>query len=445
MPLLLLWIQILLVKKRRLEEFRNGDLKALTDLVDDPQLHGIVSALNNIVDGGFGNAAFGKQLILCHSVLAQQFLQPQAHSLVQFHRDHHAFFFDIIGKICAQIVLVAELMLAFSVNVCYNKTNSDKEVFFMIGSGLKKLAQENGMKIAKGVAYGSLQSFAATMSEGSGYKQIIFAAKFADAAQRDQLLGEVNQINVQRTYRVQNLNIAPNAIQVIFLDNPGTMKKINEFLAWFIPLLRQHGATPANICTECGCEITNGRWLMIDGVAYHMHDACAEKTRRDIVGAEQAEKEQRTGSYGMGILGAFLGSAIGAIVWALVLNMGYVASLVGLLIGWLAEKGYTLLKGKQGKGKIAILIVAIIFGVVMGTFAADYITVIDMINAGDLPGMSYGDIPVFIFYLLSVDSEYLTGTLGNVGLGLLFAALGVFALLKKANAEVSDTKIVDLE
>ena len=39
----------------------------------------------------------------------------------------------------------------------------------MIGSGLKKLANENGMKVAHGVAYGSLRSYAATLSEGTLY------------------------------------------------------------------------------------------------------------------------------------------------------------------------------------------------------------------------------------------------------------------------------------
>lgn len=315
----------------------------------------------------------------------------------------------------------------------------------MIGSGLKKLAQENGMKIAKGVAYGSLQGFAATLSEGAGYKQIVFTTKFTDAAQMDAMLAQINQVDIQRTYRVQKLNLAPDAIQIVFMDNPGTMNKIREFLGWFLPLLRQYGATPVNICTECGCEITAGRWLMVNEVAYYLHDACAEKTRRDITANEQAEKEQRTGSYGMGILGAFLGAALGAVVWALVLNMGYVASLVGLLIGWLAEKGYTLLKGKQGKGKVAVLIVAIVFAVVLGTLASEYITVVSMINSGELIGFAVGDAPMLIFYLLSVDSEYLMAILGNVAMGMLFAALGVFALLKKTNAEVSDSKIVVLE
>lgn len=315
----------------------------------------------------------------------------------------------------------------------------------MIGSGLKKLAQQNGMKIAKGVAYGSLQGFAATLSEGSGYKQIVFTTKFTDIAQRDLLLNAVNQVNIERTYRVRQLNVVTNAIQIIFMDNPGTMKKIQAFLEWFIPLLRQYGATGANICTECGTEVTGGRWLLIDGISYYLHPACAEKSRRDITSAEQAEKEQRTGSYGMGVLGAFLGAAVGAIAWALVLNMGYVASLVGLLIGWLAEKGYTLLNGKQGKGKVAILILAIIFGVVMGTFAADFITLVGMINTGELYGVGISEVPALIVYLLSTDAEYLTATMGNVGLGLLFAALGVYALLKKANAEVADTKIIELE
>lgn len=315
----------------------------------------------------------------------------------------------------------------------------------MIGSGLKKLAQENGMKVAKGVAYGSLQGFAATMSEGSGYKQIVFATKFREAGQDDQLLAQINQVNVQRTYRVQNLNIAPNAIQVVFTDNPGTMKKIQEFLNWFIPLLRQYGATGANICDECGCEIISGRWVLINGIAYHMHESCAEKAKRTIAETEEAEKQQDEGSYATGTVGAFLGAALGAVVWALVLNMGYVASLVGLLIGWLAEKGYTLLKGKQGKAKVAVLILAIIFGVVLGTFAADYLTLAGMINGGELPGLTLGDIPWIIFSLLIEDSSYVAATAGNILMGLLFAGLGVFALLRRTGAAVSGTKVVDLE
>ena len=39
----------------------------------------------------------------------------------------------------------------------------------MIASTYKKLASEYGMQVDKGVAYGSLGGFAATLSEGGGW------------------------------------------------------------------------------------------------------------------------------------------------------------------------------------------------------------------------------------------------------------------------------------
>ncbi len=312
----------------------------------------------------------------------------------------------------------------------------------MIASGLKKLANENGMKVAHGVAYGSLRGYAATLSEGSGYKQIVFSTRVADA---DALLGAVNQVDIQRTYRVQSLNVAPRGIQIVFMDNPGTMKKIESFIEWFIPLLGQHGATMANVCTECGGELTAGRWILIDGVAHYLHDSCAQKVRQEIAETEGSEKQNREGSYGGGAVGAFGGAVLGAIVWALVLMMGYVASIVGLLIGWLSEKGYNLTKGKQGKGKIVILIFAIIFGVVLGSFAADVISVIQYINSGEIVGVTAGEAPLLVLMTFIGDAEYRMATLANVGMGLLFAALGVYTLLRNAGKAVSGTKIIDLE
>ena len=176
-----------------------------------------------------------------------------------------------------------------------------------------------------------------------------------------------------------------------------------------------------------------------------MHEACAEKTKRTIMETEETEKEQRQGSYGTGAVGALLGSVLGSIVWALVLNMGYMASLVGLLIGWLAEKGYNLLKGKQGKGKVVILILAVIIGVLLGTFAAETFSVIGMINDGELYDLSVGDAPGLVMVLLLYDAEYRGAILGNVLMGLLFAGLGVFGLLKKAGDAAAGTKIIDLE
>lgn len=314
----------------------------------------------------------------------------------------------------------------------------------MIGSGLKKLAKENGLKVAQGVAYGNLRGYAVTLSEGSGYKQIVITTKFSDPAKLQELQAVLNQRNLSREFRVQNLQFMTQGIQIVFVDNPGTMKKIYEFMDWFFPLLPVYGASGVNCCAECGMDVVAGRWVLIDGVAYHMHDTCAQKAMQGIEADNSRQAAEARGSYISGLIGALLGSAVGAVIWALVLLAGYVASIVGLAIGVLSEKGYNLLKGKQGKGKVAILIIAVIFGVLLGTFGADVISLVGAIANGEI-GLGFGDIPLYILVLLMDVPEYRSATLMNIFQGLLFAGLGVFALLIKTGKHVSGTRAKYLE
>ena len=315
----------------------------------------------------------------------------------------------------------------------------------MVGSALKKMAKENGMTVAHGVAYGAYRGFAVTMNEGSGWKALEFATRFPDPAAQDALERKLNEVDLKRTYRVQGLVIGQRSIAIQFLDNPGTMKKIYAFLDWFMPLLEESGATKAEICNECGgLTLGDDSWVLIDGVAHYMHAACKDTVKRELADEAQAAKEEDTGSHLTGALGAIGGALIGAVVWAVVLMMGYVASIVGLLIGFLAEKGYNLAKGKQDKGKIAVLVIAIVLGVLVGTVAADAISLAQMIASGELYEFTYGEIPMLILFLMMNDVEYMMATVSNCGMGLLFAALGVFGILRKAKKEVSGIRVIDL-
>ena len=317
----------------------------------------------------------------------------------------------------------------------------------MIGSGLKKLAAENAMTVSNGVAYGSIKGYAATLAEGAGYKSIVFSTYFDDPAKRTEFMDMISGIGEKtllKQYRINKLEISAKGIRFMFHDTVGTMNKIRAFIDWVVPQMQNYGASTVNQCPECHCVIENGCWVMVNGSCYHVHEACAEKIGRDIDADNEQEKQERTGSYLSGAVGAFLGAAVGSIVWAGVLLLGYVASIVGLLIGWLSEKGYSLLKGKIGKGKMVILILAVIFGVLLGTLAADAFTLVGMINGGELPGATIADIPLIILVTFMESPEYLTGTLSNVGLGLLFAALGVFGIMRKAGKEAAGTKFVKL-
>lgn len=315
----------------------------------------------------------------------------------------------------------------------------------MIGSGLKKFAKSNGLKVAHGVAYGQLGGFSATLSEGSGYKQIIFTTKFTQAGKADELQEALNARNCSREFRVQTIEIRSDCIRVVFLDNPGTLKKMEAFLTFFLPLLHTYGAADFNICCECGAEITTGTWKLIGGVAYHMHESCAAKVCSEIEAEAQERKDSDGGSYLKGTVGALLGALLGAAAWALVLSLGYVASIVGFLIGWFAEKGYHLFKGKQGRGKLAILIIAVILGVAVGNLLPDVVDLANMISSGDLPDATMGDIPFIIAYVFAGDADYRGAVIGNMVTGLLFAGLGVFSLLRQTARNVSGVKVIDLE
>ena len=120
-----------------------------------------------------------------------------------------------------------------------------------------------------------------------------------------------------------------------------------------------------------------------------------------------------------------------------VLFIGYVASIIGFVIGWLAEMGYTLLHGKKGIVESIILGFAVIFGVLFGTIFSQSITLVK-------EGFEVGELPK-LFSLLFQDSKYVMASLFDIILGLVFAALGAFSLIKGAGKKGSKTKVIDLE
>lgn len=326
----------------------------------------------------------------------------------------------------------------------------------MIGPALKKFAKLHSMKISRGVAYGSFYGYAATFSEGAGWKRIVISTRFPDPAKRDVLRTAMAQNNLSTMYRVRGLEIFENGVSVLFFDNPGTMEKINAFCQWFFPLLEASDATKVDICCECGEPILeDGCWKMFREVAYHLHGSCAHGLKEKIDADEVQRRKEETGSYAAGFVGAILGALLGAVVWGVVKHFGLIAGIVGFLIGFLAEKGYTLLKGKQGIGKVYILAAVTILGVLLGNLGHDVVLwVVEIskyapnaaiiLNGMEIP-ISYGDIPMLIGYFLANDGVYRSGVIINCLMGIFFALLGVWGILRKAKWETTVPKLIDLE
>lgn len=308
----------------------------------------------------------------------------------------------------------------------------------MIGSGLKKFAKENGMKADSVMAYGVLRGYAASMWEGAGYKTINIITEFSDAEKRQALTVALDNDTKRTEFRIGGVTIGASQIRVSFVDDPGTMGRIRSFADWFFPLLDELGATKANICCECGQPIVDeGVWLRMNGPAYYVHKTCINTIQERVSSVNTNRQEEATGSYGIGAIGAALGAVLGAIAWAVVLAAGYIASVVGLLIGFLSTKGYNLLKGKQGKAKIAILIVAVIFGVLLGTAAGTCLQIVRAMNENNIDMQHFAEMAEYVLQAPEVQSDMAK----NVLLGLLFSGLGVFGLLRNEIRNVSDIKV----
>lgn len=201
----------------------------------------------------------------------------------------------------------------------------------MIGTGLKKLANENGMKVANGLAYGTFRGYSAAFWDGSGTKTMMLSTSIRDVDAKSEFFSRLGQVNYQKEYRVRELTAMDDGIVVVFNDTVGTLKKMDEFFNFFFPILDACGATKADVCSCCGQPFDGTEsWLLVNDAPVKLHRACRERIESDTRREEAAAKENDTGNYGMGLLGAFLGAVLGAIVWALIYMLGRVSVVGGL-------------------------------------------------------------------------------------------------------------------
>ena len=150
---------------------------------------------------------------------------------------------------------------------------------------------------------------------------------------------------------------------------------------------------------------------------------------------EQQNIASKKESIVMGIVGAFLGSLLGALCIIIVSQMGYVAALSGLVMAICTLKGYEMLGGKLTKKGI---IIAILIMIVM-TYAADrldWAIVVAREFEEDL-FISYQAIPALIEAEIIETARYW----GNLILVYLFLALGAVPTILAAFRQKDLTEI----
>lgn len=134
-----------------------------------------------------------------------------------------------------------------------------------------------------------------------------------------------------------------------------------------------------------------------------------------------------------GIVGAFVGASIGAVAWAVVGMLGYIASIIGFVIAFLADKGYDMMKGRQGTIKMVVLILCVVLAVIAGTIGTAVWQIHNEYSAlSDIEKKYYYPSESEVIMQMLADKEVQSALIKDSGLGLVFGIMGAIGLLKNA-------------
>ena len=303
----------------------------------------------------------------------------------------------------------------------------------MIARTYRKYANELGLEIKNGVAVGAYKGYMLTLEEGSGWKSVAVAARCAGDDVRLQLQGFLADKSTAKSYRVRDFQITDQGIQIVFLDNPGTMKRIRAFVELFLDMLTEKEVKGIGYCAHCGMEIgpEGADRIMIGGLACEMHAGCAASLQIRLT--EEYEETKSSGSIASGIIGALIGALVGAIPWAVAYYAGWFVAVLGLIVGLASMKGYDYLRGKECRAKPIIVMLATVVAVLIANIVAIAVGVmIEFSGDPEMAAYSYTflDCLGLVFLVLREDPEFLIGFVKDMLMGLLFAGLGVFGTIR---------------
>ncbi len=192
--------------------------------------------------------------------------------------------------------------------------------------------------------------------------------------------------SIQQSNKRCNIVVKPNFTQ-IHIGTPSKNKKMCAILEGcidgIINYLQSLGA--ASGCANCGS---------VEPLVINLHDEipmyvcpnCLQKINEQV--QIEASKPKVKSSLIPGLVGAFLGSLAGVIVWVIIYQLGYISAISGMIMAVGALWGYEKL-GKSLDLKGIIVSVVIVLGMVY--FTNRLCWTIELMKVDDFETLSFGD------------------------------------------------------
>jgi hypothetical protein len=281
---------------------------------------------------------------------------------------------------------------------------------------LSTLSQALNLTPMKDYAYGRYQKYLLTISKSS--KFLIITINIIDLQhQFESIISQLQGDGTKYPF-IQNINHDQASVTFAIADRTEPMLIIN-MLNQYLELCNQHQVINQGYCSITLVPSDNLKTTYYRGKALQMSDEAINE-----LAAAKPESH-----YLLASISALALAIIAAIPWAIAYYFGWFVGWLGYLISIGAKFGYELMDNSKTKQKIVIIAIATIIGVLVGNFMVDIYYLVTMINNKELL-ISYWEIPSVIFYTLANSSEYLQATLSNIGIGLLFGALGMQSTIR---------------
>lgn len=304
----------------------------------------------------------------------------------------------------------------------------------MLNSKIKKFAQENGLTVAHGVAYGYFNDYLLTLSQDSGDVTAVFAVTVPNEI----YVGAIKDGLVDRDFKTEHLIrfVQADSIKVTvdFAGSAGAVvKKLSCALTAITEILRECGALGKGYCPYCRQPVSGTEEMyLINGMAMQLHSGCLESLKSDF--SERTEAAKTSGSVLTGTVGAALGAIVGAIPWAVASFLGWVVAYLGFVISLASCKGYELLHGKETRVKGIIVLIMSVLAVVL----AEYVTMLVMLMR-EYPGTPLSTCITGLNTVIMYDKEVQAELIKNLVIGWLFAVLGMYPIIKSIFTNVKQT------
>ncbi len=205
---------------------------------------------------------------------------------------------------------------------------------------------------------------------------------------------------------------------------------VEPLLRGFSEYLAQNGCRSEGCCL-CGAKAGLG-FTARDGYVMEACGACHARLEKKAAGAAE---RGAAGSDARGAAGAVLGGIMGLVPWALLGALGYIAVLSGFIMAWLSHKGYTLAGGRRGRGMVWTL-AAVLF--VLTYVGMALVLCVNLMAEGYAFSGSLLGVALAMPFTWAEGAGYIWAQLA---LGWLFAALGLWWVLRRASREDSGKDI----